>query len=149
MYCKWYIFADSRVTDTVLIVAKCIVNPSCSISLLNKLIVLIVAKCIVNLRLHMLPGFSWTVLIVAKCIVNKIDYATVTTEQLGINSSKVYCKWGKTWRKHRNVCVLIVAKCIVNWSVSVNEFAILKVLIVAKCIVNVVIDSASNNIAVY
>ena len=58
VYCKCDTKSQTVTGLAVLIVAKCIVNPSCSISLLNKLIVLIVAKCIVNLRLHMLPGFS-------------------------------------------------------------------------------------------
>ena len=34
----------------------------------------------------------------------------------GINSSKVYCKYDKIILKHSTITVLIVAKCIVNWS---------------------------------
>ena len=70
MYCKWYIFADSRVTDTVLIVAKCIVNFFTSEAGDQLKEVLIVAKCIVNKTVIKSNKYIFQVLIVAKCIVN-------------------------------------------------------------------------------
>ena len=63
--------------ETVLIVAKCIVNGTQLLKNVQDYVVLIVAKCIVN---HL--GFKFiysymTVLIVAKCIVNGGSIAAV------------------------------------------------------------------------
>ena len=54
--------------------------------------VLIVAKCIVNEENFQLNSQMTAVLIVAKCIVNGTT-ASYIIEDLGINSSKVYCKF--------------------------------------------------------
>ena len=54
----------------------------------------------------------------------------------GINSSKVYCKCRRFERRKEGRNVLIVAKCIVNFSIFFKCVAQLFVLIVAKCIVN-------------
>ena len=54
------------------------------------------------------------VLIVAKCIVNTITVMYLSYGEIGINSSKVYCKFQKIYLHFQLYSVLIVAKCIVN-----------------------------------
>ena len=76
------------------------------------------------------------VLIVAKCIVNLTEVLTGNAGSLGINSSKVYCKCIQCFHNISDIYVLIVAKCIVNHSLSPFLIFIFLVLIVAKCIVN-------------
>ena len=53
-----------------------------------------------------------------------------------INSSKVYCKFKIRCSKSFSPRVLIVAKCIVNWTKQEDKELKRLVLIVAKCIVN-------------
>ena len=53
-----------------------------------------------------------------------------------INSSKVYCKFKFTCSECSIKKVLIVAKCIVNFSLALLYAILPNVLIVAKCIVN-------------
>ena len=55
--------------------------------------VLIVAKCIVNIFLFSIYFSIPLVLIVAKCIVNFENSVGSFPRELGINSSKVYCKY--------------------------------------------------------
>ena len=69
----------------------------CKLNLTNLVImymrVLIVAKCIVNGdKIQVKIGSECYVLIVAKCIVNNVNFDELV-HALGINSSKVYCKW--------------------------------------------------------
>ena len=105
---------SSNDVDTVLIVAKCIVNSFCdssfdvSLSINSSKVyckyifmsvfcyifsVLIVAKCIVNFSIRSTVRLILNVLIVAKCIVNGEKIRKLTPLE----------------------CVLIVAKCIVNF----------------------------------
>ena len=63
----------------------------------TNILVLIVAKCIVNIEIEGDKVTFIPVLIVAKCIVNSIIRKGSKTLVLGINSSKVYCKWAKIY----------------------------------------------------
>ena len=71
MYCKYFFEHFFHIFTIVLIVAKCIVN---------------VCPCI-----HIY--LSSVVLIVAKCIVNIFTNKMLAGDVVGINSSKVYCKY--------------------------------------------------------
>ena len=77
----------------VLIVAKCIVNRILRNSSICLSVVLIVAKCIVNKNNKLKRTFYSPVLIVAKCIVNNGVLIQGNKIKIGINSSKVYCKY--------------------------------------------------------
>ena len=92
VYCKWICTNVTVFFIFVLIVAKCIVNKIVSILFLKFCSVLIVAKCIVNACLYNCALDVPIVLIVAKCIVNDSCGYCKTVQQVGINSSKVYCK---------------------------------------------------------
>ena len=61
---------------------------------------------------------------------------------MGINSSKVYCKWKyEIYFSPPFLYVLIVAKCIVNINIYNEGIEDYEVLIVAKCIVNIEVFS--------
>ena len=65
---------------------------TCFSSILSSDSVLIVAKCIVNISNTLLSDENVNVLIVAKCIVNRGSWDYHIPRIQGINSSKVYCK---------------------------------------------------------
>ena len=65
-----------RLINTVLIVAKCIVNTNISYFITKIFKVLIVAKCIVNVTVGGTYESQFGVLIVAKCIV-KTGYSLI------------------------------------------------------------------------
>ena len=60
----------------------------------------------------------------------------LSSYQVSINSSKVYCKFSSVSLNVLIISVLIVAKCIVNLHSTLSKNSKLIVLIVAKCIVN-------------
>ena len=70
MYCKFSTIVPKTFPESVLIVAKCIVNYSLGLVVRIITFVLIVAKCIVNFLITSSNAPAIFVLIVAKCIVN-------------------------------------------------------------------------------